>query len=166
MRNLIAAIGILTLMCGTSALAAEKLLTDRQLDTVTAGVNLAADNVQQEFTGNQVDPQINNPNLQNQTDNQGSDALNIVNTPIINVDNSVDGSQNINSKNDFIVLKDGAQEYVKAVNVVNSVQSQVANGVNMHFDSLRPDALSGGSAGGSLNNLYQTNIINLNRNAK
>jgi hypothetical protein len=168
MKNLLILIGIFALVFGTPALAAEKLLTDRQLDGITAGtgevVVLQADNVQQTLTGNQVDPQINNPNVQNQVDNQNAQALNIVTTPTVNVDNSVEVSQNVNSKNDVLVLQDFAQENAKAVNIVNNIWGQVANGVNAHANVLRPDLVSAGSSSGTLNNLYQTNIINLNHN--
>ena len=62
------------------------------------------------------------------------------------------------------MLKDFAQKDAKAVNIVNSIEGQIANGVNVHADRLFPDLFSGGSSGGSLNNLYQTNIINQNSN--
>lgn len=156
MKSLLALIGIFTILCVTPALAEEKLLTDYQLDAITAGSGgdgaQLSNNVS---TANQVDA-----SAQNGVDFGNPNAENVVNVPTVNVDNSVDASQNVNSKNDIIVLKDFAQENAKAVNIENSVWSQVTNGINVHVNGLLPS----GSSGGSLNNLYQTNIITVNHN--
>lgn len=157
MKNLITLIGIFTFMWSTPLLAAEKLLTDQLLDAVTAGTG--GDAAQQNISGNTVDTQLTSPNVQNPIDNQNAHALNIVDTPNVNMNNSVDASQNVNSKNKYLILKDGAQKNSRAVNIVNSIDSQVGNGLNVHVNGLRPD-----SSSGSLNNLYQTNIINQNHN--
>jgi hypothetical protein len=166
MRNIFAAISIFTLMSWVPALAEEKLLTDRQLDTISAGtagdalVQLNADNTQQTLSNNSVNPQVDNNSIQNGIDFGNPAAENVVNVPTVNVDNSVDASLNTNSKNKVLVLADNAQENAKAVNIENSIMSQVVNGINMHANGLLPSSSSGG--GGSLNNLYQTNIITVN----
>lgn len=158
MKSLFALIGIFTLMCVSPVLAEETLLTDHQLDAITAGSG--GDGAAQSIAGNSIAPQTDNASIQNGLDFGNPNAANVVNIPIVNVDDSVDASQNVNSKNEFVVLKDYAQQNVKAVNIENSVESQVTNGLNVHVNGLLPS----GSAGGSLNNLYQTNIINVNRN--
>jgi 3-hydroxyacyl-CoA dehydrogenase len=166
MKNLLTSIGIFILMSVSPSLAAEKLLTDQQLDAIAAGTvgdgvaQAFAKNTEQTLTNNVVDPQINDANIQNGLDFGNPVAENVVNVPSVNVDNSVDASQNVNSKNDFLILKDFVQENAKAVNIENSVKSQVVNGLNAHVNGLLPS----GSSGGSLNNLYQTNIITVNAN--
>lgn len=156
MKNLITLIGALALMWGTPLLAAEPLLTDHQLDLITAGTGGDAAQLSNNVsTANQVDV-----SAQNGLDFGNPVAENVVNVPTVNVDNSVDASQNVNSKNEYVVLKDYTQQYTKAVNVENSVASQVTNGLNVHVNGLLPS----GSSGGSLNNLYQTNIITVNHN--
>lgn len=156
MRTLIAIISIFTLMGVAPSLAAEKLLSDRQLDAITAGSGgdgaQLSNNVS---TANQLDS-----SAQNGLNFGNPNAENVVNVPTVNVDNSVDASQNVNSKNDYIVLKDYALENAKAINIENGVQSQVVNGLNVHVNGLLPS----GSSGGPLNNLYQTNIITVNHN--
>lgn len=158
MRTIIAIIGIFTLMSGTPSLAAEKILTDNQLDAITAGTG--GDGAAQAISGASVSNQVDYVSAQNQLDFGNPIAENVVNVPTVNVNNSVDASQNVNSKNEYVVLKDFAQQFAKAVNIENSVQSQVTNGLNLHVNGLFPSS----SSGGSLNNLYQTNIITVNHN--
>jgi hypothetical protein len=158
MKSIITLIWICTITWGAPAVAAEKLLTDHQLDAITAGAG--GDGAAQSVAGNTDAPHVDNASAQNGLNFGNPNAANVVNVPTVNVDNSVDASQNVNSKNDFIVLKDNAQQFTKAVNVENSVQGQVINGLNVHVNGLLPS----GSAGGSLNNLYQTNIITVNHN--
>lgn len=157
MKSVITLIGILTLMCVYPALAEEKLLSDHQLDSITAGTG--GDGAAQSIDA-VVSNQIDGTSAQNQLDFGNPNAENVVNVPTVNMDNSVEISQNVNSKNDFVVLKDFAQENAKAVNIENSVHSQVVNGLNVHVNGLLPSS----SSGGSLNNLYQTNIITVNHN--
>jgi hypothetical protein len=156
MKSLLALIGIFTLMCVSPALAAERLLTDHQLDSITAGSG--GDGAAQAIDGNTLNSSTDT-SAQNGLNFGSPSAENVVNVPTVNVDNSVDASQNVNSKNEYIVMKDYTQQYTKAVNVENSIASQVTNGLNVHVNGLRPD-----SSGGSLNNLYQTNIITVNHN--
>jgi hypothetical protein len=166
MKSLLVLIGVSALLYAVPTLAEEKVLTDKQMDTITAGtvggglIQLNADNTQQTLTNNSVNPQVDNNSIQNGIDFGNPNAQNVVNVPIVNVDNSVDASQNVNSKNDVLVLADFAQENAKAVNIENSIQSQVINGLNMHTNGILPNS----SSGGSLNNLYQTNIITVNGN--
>jgi hypothetical protein len=158
MKTLITLIGVFAMMWGTPALAGEKLLSEKLLDGVTAGSS-----AQQAIDGNTVKPEIIDPDIQNAIDAQGVDTENLVAAPNVNVNNSVDVSQSVESHNKYLVLKDDAQKDVNAINVVNSIEGQVTNGLNVHVNDLRlrPDISGSGS---SLNNLYQTNIINVNRN--
>lgn len=158
MKSLITLVGIFTFMWGTPLLAAEKLLSDQLLDTVTAGSG--GDAAQQAISSTALDSQLIDPDVQNQIDNQNANALNVVSTPSVNISSTADASQNINSRNRYLIMKDGAQQNVKAVNVVNAIESQVGSGLNVHANSLRPSDLSRGS----LNSLHQTNIINQNHN--
>lgn len=158
MKNLLMWLGVFAIMWGTPALADEKVLTDKLLDSITAGSG--GDAAQQSLSGNSIDTQLIDPDVQSRIDNENAQALNILNAPNENINNSIDASQNVNSKNKILVLKGDAQKNTKAVNIVNSIESQIGNGLNVHVNGLRPDS----SSGGSLNNLYQTNIINQNRN--
>jgi hypothetical protein len=155
MKDLIIIVAILTLMSVVPTLAAEKL-TERQLDSITAGTG--GDGAS--YGGLPVQNSTDNASAQNQLDFGNPAAENVVNSPSVNINSSVDASQNIDSKNNTLVLKDYTQQNAKAVNIENSISSQVANAVNVHLNGLHPESLSSGS----LNNLYQTNIIIQNHN--
>jgi hypothetical protein len=113
MNCLLALIGIFTLVYFSPALAAEKLLTDHQLDTITAGTG--GDGALQNLTCNTVAPQTDNACVQNGLDFGNPVAENVFNVPTVNVNDSVDAYQNVNSKNRYVVLKDYTHLYVKAV---------------------------------------------------
>lgn len=150
MRNLTAVFGICVLLWGTAAPAAEKVLTERQLDAITAGTD--GDGAQQSSS---VSNSIDKANVKNEIYSDNQDAVSVVNIPNTVIDNSVDSSQNIHSKNKDLILKGDAQKNTKAVTVTNSIDSKVGTGVNVHVNG----SLPGGSSGGSLNNLYQSNTI-------
>ncbi|KAF0219114.1 MAG: hypothetical protein FD174_2200 [Geobacteraceae bacterium] len=145
MKTLITLISALALMWVTPALAGEKLLTDQLLDAITAGTS--GDGAQQAMSDVSVANDVNS-SVQNQIDNQNVKAANVVNVPNVRIDNSVDVSQNVNSKNRKLLLKDYAQQNARAVNIVNSLESKVGIGVNAHYTS-----------SGSIDKVMQTNII-------
>jgi hypothetical protein len=146
------------LMAGSQALAAQELLTDQQLDQISAGTG--GDGASLSISGADVTTHSDYTSAQNDLNFGSPSAENVVNTPTVDINNSVDVSQNVNSKNEKVILKDYTQQYTKAVQVQNIVGGQVAGAVNAHLTGLRPDVASGSS----LNNLYQTNIINQNHN--
>ncbi len=146
MKKLIILIGSFTLMWVTPALAGEKLLTDDQMDSITAGTS--EDGVYQAISDATVSNHVDGASAQNGLDFGDNHAENVVNTPSLVVDNSVDASQNVDSKNRKLLLKDYAQQHTRAVNVINSMEGKVGIGVNAHYTS-----------GGSISSLSQTNII-------
>jgi hypothetical protein len=158
MKTIIPALAAFILILGVvTSGAQEKKLTEGQLEGITAGT--AGDNVQQSLHDNSVSNSVDNADVSQEIDSDNSNAVSVVNIPNTIVDNSVDASQNVNSKNKVMVLKDKAQEKAKAVNISNSIDSKVGSGVNIHVNG----SLPGGSSGGSLNNLYQSNTVINNR---
>ena len=152
MKNLVAVLGIFILLWGAPVGAAEKLLTEKQLDSITAGTG--GENAQQSLHDNTADNSVSNSTA-NDIHSDNPAAVSVVNIPNTSVDNSVDASQNVNSKNKRLELTGKAQENAKAVNITNALDSKVGTGVNVHVNG----SLPGGSSGGSLNNLYQSNTI-------
>lgn len=146
MKNLIILMGCFTLLWGTPALAGEKLLTDDQMDSIAAGTS--EDGVSQAISGAAVSNHVDSASAQNGLDFGDNHAANVVNAPSLVVDNSVDASQNVDSKNRKLMLKDYVQQNARAVNIVNSMEGKVGIGVNAHYTS-----------GGSISSLSQTNII-------
>ncbi len=152
MKYLITA-ALLILIWGAPAGAAEKLLTEQQLDGITAGTG--GENSQQSLHDNSLSNSVDSANVTNDIRSDNHDAVSVVNIPNTNVDNSVDAGQNVNSRNKKLELNSKAQESAKAVNITNAIDSKVGTGVNVHANGLHPS----GSSGGSLNNLYQSNTI-------
>ncbi len=153
MKKLMTALGILILLWGTGAPAVENLLTEKQLDSITAGTS--GENAQQSLHDNTVKNTVDNAHVTNEINSDNKDAVSVVNIPNTSVDNSVDASQNVNSRNMRQEFKDNVQKDAKAVSITNALESQVGAGVNVHANGLLP----GGSSGGSLNSLYQSNTI-------
>ena len=153
MRNLITVFGICVLLWGTTAPAAEKVLTEKQLDAITAGTG--GEGAQQSNYDNYIANQVDDANIKNDIYSDNQDAVSVVNIPNTNIDNSVDNSQNINGRNKEVMLNGDAQKNTKAVTITNSIDSKVGSGINVHVNG----SLPGGSSGGSLNNLYQSNTI-------
>jgi hypothetical protein len=154
MKNLIAILAAIILVWAAAAAgAADKVLTEGQLDGITAGT--AGEGANQSLQGNYVSNSVDSAEVSQKIDSDNSDAISVVNIPNTIVDNSVDASQNVHSKNKVLVMKDKAQQNAKAVNISNSVESKVGAGVNIHVHG----SLPGGSSGGSINNLYQSNTI-------
>lgn len=143
---------IFILMGVAPTLAAQKL-SEGQLEAITAG---SSDGTQR-LSDTTVDNNTHDITAQKELDFGSPNAENVINAPAVNVNNSVDTSQNIDSRNSYLTLRDSAQENVKAVNVENAIGSQIANAINVHLNGLRPDDVLSGSS--SLNNLYQTNIV-------
>lgn len=145
MRNLIILIGIAILVSVSPALSADKLLKDHQLDVITAGTG--GDGAQASIDAAAYNS-VDYLSAQDGADFGGNSADNVVNAPGVRVDNSVDISQNVNSKNRKLILKDYAQEHVRAVSIINNMEGKVGIGVNAHYTS-----------GGSISSLYQTNVV-------
>jgi hypothetical protein len=99
-------------MWGTPALAADTLLTDHQLDSITAGT--VGDNAAQAITGNVVTPSTNDATVQDGLNFGSPSAENVANVPTVNVNDSAGASQNVNSKNEYVVLKDYTQSVCKS----------------------------------------------------
>ena len=145
---IITALSIGILLWGTTAPAAEKLLTDAQLDRITAGsvgdsspLAFSADNMQ-------LDSNASTANHVDSSSSQGD----------LGIDNSTDNSQNINSGNEIVVLQDNAQENARALNIINGSETRPAIGINIHTSGF--GSASGSQPGSSsLNNLYQVNIL-------
>lgn len=112
----------LLLLIGTSATAEMKVLTDEQLDRVTAGT----------FPENgQVNANQNvNANVRSKISNDNLDALNVVNfSEIVSSNNTSDDDQ-VN----HIILKDGAQLNARAFNIVNNISGKVGNALNFNVN--------------------------------
>ena len=150
---IIAAGLFLALASNTTAFAEMLVLTDGQMDRVTAGT--LADTrgdlfAYQESGGTAIEPVIINDDVF---------SPNVVNV----IETAVNTASQDNSEN-FVLLEDNVQEDAKAVSMVNGIGNKAAVGVNAHaildrgLGDLPVLDVSSGSAA-SLPVLNQSNII-------
>lgn len=142
------------LACNTTAFAEMLVLTDGQMDRVTAGT--LAENRGDLFAAHQDSEQSAIESVLVNDDVHSPNAVNVIET-------AVNTAAQDNSEN-FVLLEDHVQEDAKAVSMVNGIGNKAAVGVNAHaildrgLGGLPAQDVSSGSAA-SLPVLNQSNII-------